>query len=59
MTKYAVVDYYIKDGMLRSEQVSKWFDSIQEAEAARVVILNERIFGVTAQNLRVVQYDLS
>ena len=42
MTKYTVVDYYIKGGQLHTDQVSKWFDSIQDAEAARVVILNER-----------------
>lgn len=57
MTKYTVVDYYIKGGQLHTDQVSKWFDSIQDAEAARVVILNERHPNVTAQSLRVVQYD--
>lgn len=56
MIKYAVVDYYTISGQLHCNQVSKWFDSIKDAEAARLVILNEN-FAIKPQELRVVQYE--
>lgn len=64
MTKYTVLHYYTRSkfGMtsLETDQVSKFFDTIQEAEAARVVILNDMTNSeVTPQELRVVQYDFS
>ena len=59
MTKYTVVHYFIEDGDLVSAQISKWFDSIQDAEASRMVLLNEQYPRLSPQKIRVVQYDFT
>jgi len=65
MIKYTVLKYYIdikfsSHGQiydeLQTDQVTKFFSNIKEAEAARITLLNEN-FNLKPQDLRVVQYE--
>lgn len=57
MIKYTVVWFRISNEEIDTEQMSKWFDGIQEAESCRLTLLNDEFLKFNAQNLRVIQYE--